>query len=56
MPYTEQIGSTKHNLAETKQAINALQEKKATVIDAAEIKAINKQKAEKRHPSLCELK
>ncbi len=43
MPYTEQIASTKQKLAETKQAIKALQEKKATITDAAELKSINKQ-------------
>ena len=43
MPYTTQIESTKQKLAETKQAIKALQEKKATITDAAELKAINKQ-------------
>ena len=43
MPYTTQIESTKQKLAETKQAIKALQEKKATITDPAELKAINKQ-------------
>ena len=43
MPYTTQIESTKQKLAETKQTIKALQEKKATVTDAAEVKALNKQ-------------
>lgn len=43
MPYTAQIESTKQKLAETKQAIKDLQEKKATIIDAAELKAIDKQ-------------
>ena len=43
MPYTEQIESTKQKLAETKQAIKELQEKKATVTDADELKGINKQ-------------
>ena len=41
MPYTAQIESTKQKLAETKQAIKALQEKKATIIDATELKTIN---------------
>ncbi len=43
MPYTEQIASTKQKLAEAKQAVKALQEKKATVTDAEELKAVNKQ-------------
>ena len=43
MPYTAQIASTKQKLAETKQAIKALQGKKATITDAAELKSINKQ-------------
>lgn len=43
MPYTEQLKSTKQELAQTKQAIKVLQEKKATITDAAELKAINKQ-------------
>lgn len=43
MPYTEQIASTKQKLAETKQTIKALQEKKATITDVEELKAINKQ-------------
>ena len=43
MPYTTQIASTKQNLAETKQAIKALQEKKVSVTDAEELKSINKQ-------------
>lgn len=43
MPYTEQIESTKQKLAETKQAIKALQEKKATITDTEKLKAINKQ-------------
>ena len=43
MPYTTQIASTKQKLAETKQAIKALQGKKATITDAEELKAINKQ-------------
>ncbi len=43
MPYTEQIESTKQKLAETKQAVKDLQEKKTTITDAAEMKAINKQ-------------
>ena len=41
MPYTAQIESTKQKLAETKQAIKALQEKKATITDATELKTIN---------------
>ena len=43
MPYTAQIASTKQKLTETKQAIKTLQEKKAAITDAAELKAINKQ-------------
>ena len=43
MSYTAQIESTKQKLAETKQAIKDLQEKKAAITDAAELKAINKQ-------------
>ncbi len=43
MPYTEQIAATKQKLAETKQAIKALQEKKSTVTDTEELKAVNKQ-------------
>lgn len=43
MPYTTQIESTKQKLAETKQAIKTLQEKKAAITDAAELKALNKQ-------------
>ena len=43
MLYTAQIESTKQKLAETKQAIKDLQEKKATITDAAELKAVNKQ-------------
>lgn len=43
MPYTEQIETAKQKLAEAKQTIKALQEKKATITDAAELKAINKQ-------------
>jgi len=42
MPYTEQIAATKQKLAETKQAIKALQEKKSSVTNAEELKAINK--------------
>ena len=42
MPYTEQIAATKQILAETKQAIKALQEKKSSVTNAEELKAINK--------------
>ena len=43
MPYTAQIESTKQKLAETKQTLKDLQEKKAAITDAAELKAINKQ-------------
>jgi predicted nucleic acid-binding Zn-ribbon protein len=43
MPYTEQIKTTKQKLAEAKQALRALQEKKAAITDVAELKAINKQ-------------
>ena len=43
MPYTAQIESTKQKLAETKQAIKDLQEKKAAITDTAELKAVNKQ-------------
>jgi hypothetical protein len=43
MPYTTKIESTKQKLAETKQTIKALQEKKSTVTDTEELKAINKQ-------------
>ena len=43
MPYTAQIELTKQKLAETKQVLKDLQEKKATITDAAELKAINKQ-------------
>ncbi len=43
MPYTERIESSKQKLTETKQALKKLQEKKATIIDAEELKAINKQ-------------
>ena len=43
MPYTTQIESTKQKLAETKQAIKELQEKKSLVTDADELKAVNKQ-------------
>ena len=43
MPNTAQIESSKQKLAETKQAIKELQEKKATIIDATELKTINKQ-------------
>ena len=43
MSYTAQIESTKQKLAETKQAIKDLQEKKAAITDAAELKALNKQ-------------
>ena len=40
MPYTAQIESTKQKLAETKQALKDLQEKKTSITDAAELKAI----------------
>ena len=43
MPYTAEIESTKQKLAETKQAVKDLQEKKATITDASELKAVNKQ-------------
>jgi flagellar biosynthesis chaperone FliJ len=43
MPYIEQIESTKQKLAETKQTIKELQEKKASVTNVAELKSINKQ-------------
>ena len=43
MLYAAQIESIKQKLAETKQAIKVLQTKKATITDAAELKAINKQ-------------
>ena len=43
MPYTAQIESTKQKLAEAKQAIKDLQEKKSAITDAAELKALNKQ-------------
>ena len=43
MPYTAEIESTKQKLAETKQAVKDLQEKKASITDAAELKAVNKQ-------------
>ena len=43
MPYTEQIKTTKQKLAEAKQALRALQEKKAAITDVAELKAVNKQ-------------
>ena len=43
MPYTAQIESTKQKLAETKQALKDLQEKKAAITDAAELKVVNKQ-------------
>ena len=42
MPYTAQIESTKQKLAETKQVLKALQQKKPILTDAAEIKAVNK--------------
>lgn len=40
MPYTTQIESTKQKLAEAKQALKDLQEKKAAITDAAELKAV----------------
>ena len=43
MPYTTQIESTKQKLAETKQAIKELLEKKAAIRNAIDLKAINKQ-------------
>ena len=43
MTYNEQIQEDKQKLAETKQAIKALQEKKATITDTEKLKAINKQ-------------
>ena len=43
MPYTAQIESTKQKLAEAKQALKGLEEKKATITDVVELKAINKQ-------------
>ena len=43
MTYDEQIQEDKQKLAETKQAIKALQEKKATITDTEKLKAINKQ-------------
>lgn len=43
MTYDEQIQEAKQKLAETNQAVKALQEKKASVTDAEELKAINKQ-------------
>ena len=43
MTYDEQIQEAKQKLTETKQAFKELQENKATITDAAELKAINKQ-------------
>ena len=43
MTYDEEIQEAKHKLSETKQALKELQEKKATITDAEEMKAINKQ-------------
>ena len=43
MPYTEQIADAKQKLAEAKQAIKDLQERKANITDAVEQKALNKQ-------------
>lgn len=43
MTYTEQIELAKQKIAETKKEIKDLQEKKASVTDAAELKTINKQ-------------
>lgn len=43
MPYTAQIESTKQKLAEAKQALKGLEEKKTTITDVVELKAINKQ-------------
>ena len=43
MTYDEEIQEAKHKPSETKQAIKALQEKKATITDADELKTINKQ-------------
>lgn len=43
MTYDGQIQEAKQKLAETKQAIKDLQEKKITITDAVELKTINKQ-------------
>ena len=43
MTYDERIQEDKQKIVETKQAIKVLQEKKAIITDAAELKAINKQ-------------
>ena len=43
MTYDEEIQEAKHKLAETKQAIKELLEKKVSVTDAEELKAVNKQ-------------
>jgi len=43
MTYTEQIELAKQKIAEAKKEIKDLQEKKASVTDAAELKAVNKQ-------------
>ncbi len=43
MTYEEQIQEAKQKLAEIKQAIKALQGKKANITDAEELKTINKQ-------------
>lgn len=43
MPYTAQIESVKQKLAETKQTLKDLQEKKSAITDAAVLKAVNKQ-------------
>lgn len=43
MPHTAQIASTKQKLTETKQAIKDLQEKKSSVTNTEELKALNKQ-------------
>lgn len=43
MTYSEQIELAKQKIAVTKKEIKVLQEKKASVTDAAELKAVNKQ-------------
>ena len=43
MTYDERIQEDKQKLAEAKQAIKVLQEKKAAITDAVELKADNKQ-------------
>ena len=43
MTYDEEIQEAKHKLSETKQVLKELQGKKATITDAVELKAINKQ-------------